>query len=81
MKNMILTGWTFSRVLWVLFGIVIITEAILRKELVPGIAGLLYTAMGVFNRTICGLGLCSFSPKVVEKADGNDDVKQTRKIA
>lgn len=78
MKNMILTGWTFSRVLWVLIGIVIITEAILRKELVPGVAGVLYTAMGVFNRTICGLGLCSFSPKAGEKADGVSDVKQTK---
>lgn len=77
MKNMILTGWTFSRILWVLIGIVIITEAILRKELVPGIAGVLYTAIGVFNRTICGLGLCSFSPKGGEKAVGNNDVKQT----
>ena len=63
MKNMILTGWTFSRVPWFIIGILIITEAILRKELAPGIAGLLYVAMGIFNRTICSSGLCSFSPK------------------
>jgi hypothetical protein len=67
MKNIILNNWTFSRMLWVIIGMVIITEAILRKDLVTGVAGLVYTGMGIFNKTFCSLGACAFSPKIAEK--------------
>lgn len=76
---MIFNNWTFSRMLWVIIGMVIITEAVLRRDLVTGVAGLVYTGMGIFNKTFCSLGGCAFSPRTAEKTTPKNDVKQIKK--
>jgi hypothetical protein len=63
MKDRILSNWTLSRILRVIIGMVIIGEAIFRADLISGIAGAIFTGMGVFNIGCCGSGACYTSAK------------------
>ncbi|WP_439695403.1 hypothetical protein ACFGVS_20565 [Mucilaginibacter sp. AW1-7] len=58
MKNRILSNWSLSRILRVIIGVVIISEAIARADVVSGIAGAIFTGIGVFNLGCCGSGIC-----------------------
>ncbi len=58
---------------------VIVAEAIVGKELVTGIAGLIYTGMGVFNKTFCSLGSCSVSQRAAKNDAGIGGIKQIEK--
>lgn len=76
MKNTILYNWTLGRRLWVIIGLVIITEGVFKKDLVSFIGGLIYTGIGVFNKTLCSTGLCSFSLKIIETPTDDNGTKQ-----
>ncbi|ASU36408.1 hypothetical protein [Mucilaginibacter xinganensis] len=54
MKKAILSNWSFSRALRMVMGIVILYQAITTGEILIGLAGLLFTAMAVFNAGCCG---------------------------
>ena len=58
MRNRIINNWTLPRILRVIIGMVIIGEAVSRAEVITGIAGAIFTGMGVFNLGCCGSGVC-----------------------
>jgi hypothetical protein len=58
MKKTIFSNWNFMRVLRLGIGIAILIQAILAKDVVFGIAGLLFSAMAVLNIVCCGTGGC-----------------------
>jgi hypothetical protein len=72
MKQAILTNWTFSRVLRLVLGVVIIIQAIYTRDIPIGIMGLIFTMMPVFNIGCCGAGGCYTPAKKV--ADATKDV-------
>jgi len=67
MKQAIFTNWTFFRVLRLLIGLAIIVQAIIAKDSLFGLAGLVFTSMAVFNAGCCGTGGCSTPIKKTEK--------------
>ena len=58
MRKIILSNWTFLRILHLVIGIVIICEAIFRKDILSGLGGLIFTGMGIFNISCCGARGC-----------------------
>ncbi len=67
MKQAIFTNWTFFRVLRLLIGLAIIVQAIIAKDSLFGLAGLVFTSMAVFNAGCCGTGGCNTPIKKTEK--------------
>ncbi len=63
MKQSILSNLNFFRFLRLGIGVAIIVQGILDKEIMFGIAGLLFTSMAVFNIGCCGMGSCSVPTK------------------
>jgi len=63
MKQTILSNWNFIRVLRLAMGIAIIVQAVMVKDLLFGLAGILFTGMAVFNAGCCGTGGCYAPPK------------------
>ncbi|GAB2832196.1 hypothetical protein [Ferruginibacter profundus] len=58
MKQAILHHWNFIRFIRLGMGIAIIFQAVAVKDVLFSIAGLLLTAMAVFNIGCCGAGGC-----------------------
>jgi hypothetical protein len=58
MKQIILTNWTFLRILRLVAGIAIIVQAVITKQTLFGIVGILFTSMAIFNTGCCGTGGC-----------------------
>ena len=58
MKQTILHNWNFFRFFRLVIGIAIIVQAVMAKDLMFGIAGLLFTALPLFNIGCCGTGAC-----------------------
>jgi hypothetical protein len=59
MKQMIFSNWTFYRILRLGIGIAIIVQAVMAKDTLFGIAGLLFTGMAIFNVGCCGASACN----------------------
>ncbi|MEO7047517.1 MAG: hypothetical protein ABI091_19615 [Ferruginibacter sp.] len=59
MKQSILNNWNYIRLLRLVIGIAIMVQGILTKDILFGIAGLLFTAMAVFNAGCCGTAGCN----------------------
>ena len=68
MKQIIFSNWSFFRFLRLLIGIAVIVQAIIQKDMLFGMAGVLFTTMAVFNASCCGSGGC-YTPakKTVQK--------------
>jgi hypothetical protein len=58
MKDNILHNWNFMRVLRLLIGLAIMVQAVAARDLLFGLAGLLFSGMAVFNMACCGMGGC-----------------------
>ena len=58
MKQIILTNWTFMRFLRLGIGIAILVQAVIAKDILFAFAGILFTAMPVFNVGCCGTNRC-----------------------
>ena len=54
MKQTILSNWTFMRFFRLAIGIAILVQAVITKDLLFAFAGILFTAMPVFNVGCCG---------------------------
>ncbi len=67
MKDAILKNWTFSRGLRLIIGLAIIVQALVSKDTMFGVAGLLFISMAVFNIGCCGAGGCATAPKKTDK--------------
>ena len=58
MKQVILSNWTLMRFLRLGIGIAILVQAVIAKDILFALAGLLFTAMPVFNAGCCGTNRC-----------------------
>ena len=59
MKDIMLHHWNFMRVFRLLIGLAIMVQAVVAKDLLFGLAGLLFSGMAVFNMACCGMGGCT----------------------
>ncbi|MEO5998238.1 MAG: hypothetical protein ABIN89_15935 [Chitinophagaceae bacterium] len=67
MKQSILSNWNFLRLLRLVIGVAIIVQGILARDILFGLAGLLFTSMAVFNIGCCGTGGCSVPSKKISQ--------------
>ncbi len=58
MKEIVLKNWNFMRALRLILGVTIIVQAVMAKDWIFGIAGVLFSAMAIFNLGCCGSGAC-----------------------
>jgi hypothetical protein len=58
MKQAILNNWNFIRFVRLVMGVAIIIQAVVVKDVLFSIVGLLLTSMTVFNIGCCGAGAC-----------------------
>ena len=67
MKQSILSSWNFFRFFRLGIGLVILVQAVLARDVMFGIAGLLFTGMAVFNVGYCAIDGCSTPNKAAKK--------------
>lgn len=72
MKQTILTNWAFMRFLRLGIGIAVLVQAVIAKDILFAFAGLLFTAMPVFNVGCCGTSGCYTSTKKI--TDTKNDI-------
>ena len=63
MKQVILSNWTLMRFLRLGIGIAILVQAVIAKDTLFAFAGILFTAMPVFNIGCCGTAGCAVPSK------------------
>jgi hypothetical protein len=69
MKETILSNWTLMRFLRLAMGIAILVQAVMAKDMLFAFAGIIFTAMPVFNVGCCGTSGCAApAPKKQETA-------------
>ena len=67
MKQRILTGWTFSRGLYLAIGIIVVAQSITDHQWIGVVFGAYFASMGLFAFG-CAAGNCNFAtPKQNEK--------------
>ena len=64
MKNVIFSNWNFMRVFRLIIGIAILVQSVIAKDMLFGLAGLLFSGMAVFNIGCCGMGGCYTNPAI-----------------
>lgn len=69
----LLSGWTMMRFLRLGMGIYALVQSVIDHEPVLAFAGVLLTAMAVFNVGCCGVNGCSTSVKPAGKFLGRTD--------
>ena len=62
MKQTILSNWTLMRFLRLAMGIAILVQGIIVKDMMFAFAGIIFTAMPVFNVGCCGSAGCAAPP-------------------
>lgn len=67
MKQILFSNWTFLRFLRLVMGIAIVTQAVMAKDAMFGIAGFLFTIMALFNTGCCAAGSCYTATKPLDK--------------
>lgn len=59
MKRILITGWSFMRILRIVTGVGGLIYAIVKHDYLLGIAGLFLLFTGLFNVAGCGVGGCT----------------------
>ncbi len=72
MKQTILSNWTLMRFLRLAMGIAILVQAVIAKDMLFAFAGIVFTAMPVFNVGCCGTTGCAAPPK--KNQDATKDI-------
>lgn len=62
MRNVIFKHWTFFRCLRLALGIAILIQAVITEDILFACAGIIFTAMPVFNLGCCGTSGCAAPP-------------------
>lgn len=57
MKERLIKGWTFTRILYLIMGIIIVIQAALQQQWYGMVLGLYFLAMGLFSLG-CASGAC-----------------------
>lgn len=68
MKQRLLTGWTFIRVIYLLLGGLIIIQSVADRQWLGIIFGGYFTAMGLFA-VGCAAGNCYYQPQAKKKSE------------
>ncbi len=63
MKQTVFSNWTLMRFLRLAMGIAILVQAVIAKDILFAFAGIVFTAMPVFNVGCCGTAGCAAPPK------------------
>lgn len=73
MKNTIFSNWNFMRFFRLGLGLAILVQAIMAKDMVFAIVGLLFTALPILNIGCCGSNGCvvSATKREINKKDIN----------
>lgn len=71
MKDLIFSNWTLIRFLRLGIGIAIIVQAVMAKDMLFSLAGILFTGMAVFNAGCCGTSACAVP---IKKNSGSKDI-------
>ncbi len=62
MKERILTGWTFRRVLYLAVGIILVIQSIMDNDWLIALPGIYFASMGLFAFG-CASGNCALPPQ------------------
>lgn len=65
--NAFLSNWTFFRLLRLVLGIMMLIQAIMLKDVLLGIAAVVFSIMALSNIGCCGVNACCDSPKTTPK--------------
>ena len=71
-KKAIFNNWSFPRMLRLAVGAVILYQAVYTKDILFGVAGLLFASMAIFNFACCGNNGCAVPVK--KNADTPKDI-------
>ena len=63
MKETIISNWTLMRFLRLALGIAILVQAVIARDILFAFAGMIFTAMPVFNVGCCGTAGCAVPTK------------------
>jgi hypothetical protein len=63
MKQTVFSNWSLMRFLRMGMGIAILVQAVIAKDMLFAFAGIIFTAMPVFNIGCCGTAGCAAPPK------------------
>jgi hypothetical protein len=74
MKQIVLRGWNWFRFLRLVIGVSIVVQAIVIKDSMLAVAGLLFTGMAVFNIDCCGATGCYSTPQANKATEPPRDV-------
>lgn len=66
--------WNWFRIVRLLLGCIIIGQAFLMKDVMLGVAGLVFSLMAMFNVSCCGVNGCSM-PKQKLKQNEKVDIQ------
>lgn len=58
MKGSIFNNWNIMRVFRLIIGLLILVQAIVAKDMMLVIAGIIFTSMPIFNVGCCAAGSC-----------------------
>lgn len=64
MKSIVFSNWNFFRIVRLVLGFVIIGQAVVMKDVIFGIAGLLFSVMAILNVACCGVGGCNVATPI-----------------
>lgn len=62
MRNSLLTGWTFTRVLYVAIGLLVMIQAVMQQQWLGILFGSYFASMGIFAFG-CAAGNCSVAKR------------------
>jgi hypothetical protein len=62
MKQTVFSNWSLMRFLRLAMGIAILVQAVIAKDMLFAFAGIIFTAMPVFNVGCCGTAGCAATP-------------------
>lgn len=63
MKQTIFSNWTFIRIFRLGIGFAIFIQAIIAKDILFGLIGILFTGMAIFNQGCCSTAGCITATK------------------
>lgn len=72
MKQTIFTNWNFMRFLRLGLGMAVLVQAVLARDTMFALLGILFTAMPVFNIGCCGTNSCHVPPQ--KKTELNKEI-------
>ncbi|MEY4702362.1 MAG: hypothetical protein RIR96_259 [Bacteroidota bacterium] len=63
-------NWSFLRVVRLIMGFIVIGQSFVIKDVLFGVAGLIFVIMALFNKGCCGVGTCN---TVAQKENHNKE--------